>query len=257
MKKTKTLIGILGICLLFSGTVYLKNRMSDVSSEEKKVVERVLSTLTADEKEKMRALFAHLFFFEQCAYPLFGTKPMSIARLAPTEEARIGWAAWKKVALTAHSENIIIREFTHKGYECALVVNLNAAHQVYLENQDAFGKINWEALKSCLEKDGELFQELIDDHLLMGILLGYGRGNAELFCSQQEHPDQVLMQPFASSHPIFHYFSPVMPVYFGCNPHSEETAELKRRYKYDRDKIIQMARREDLFTRMLILLFSQ
>ena len=55
---------------------------------------------------------------------------------------------------------------------------------------------------------------------------------------------------------MIYYFSKIMPPSFACDPDSDETLELKIRYKREREEIVQMARRDSLFMRMLVLLSS-
>jgi hypothetical protein len=111
-----------------------------------------------------------------------------------------------------------------------------------------------DALISCLREDGPLFQELIRDHLLVGILLGYGTQNALLFSQNQKLSQAKRTALHASSwkiHPIFYIFSEVMPVSFACDPFTEETKELKKHYAIERKEILKKAKKGPIFIQML------
>lgn len=213
-------------------------------------IENALSVLTSRERSDLKSLFEHFFFFDQFSYPLFGTKPMSIGRLLPTDKARSGWEVWKKITPLFSSDKFIIRESKLNESEIVLIANLDAIESVYYENKDLFEKyMTLDELKASFKQEGPLFQELIHDHLCLGVLLGYGRRNAELFTENQS-----VLKPFCKWHPVFYYFSSIAPVYFGCDPDSEETKALKKRYDDERSSIVRQAKNEDIFVRTLALL---
>jgi hypothetical protein len=139
-----------------------------------------------------------------------------------------------------------------------LVANLDEVEKTYHANTDVFNKtfqsrMNWEDLKQCLQEETPLFQELMHNDLCLGILLGYGKRNAELYASNQKKTEnKFILQPFSKLHPIFYYFSPIMPVYFACDPESEETKTLKKRYDSERAEIISMAKKDKLLIQMLV-----
>ena len=76
----------------------LQKRPNDISQEQNVYIENALSILSQEEKKDLESMFEHFFFFDGFAYSLFGTKPMSIARLLPTPEMKMGWDAWRKIA---------------------------------------------------------------------------------------------------------------------------------------------------------------
>lgn len=263
MRKKSILITLFGICLLLFGLDLFRAVPCSISSEEKAKIERVLAVLSDEEKRGVELTFEHLFFFDQFAYPIFGSKPMSIGCLYPTDVMRRGWDAWRKIVPFFHSNNIVIRETLLNGRQFIIVVNLDQVEKEYVQNKDAFdqtfgNRMTLESLKNCLKEESPLFQELIQNDLCLGILLGYGRGNSELFSLNQTLSDdeKFSLSPFSAGHPLFYYFSPVIPVYFACDPSSEETKALKERYNLDRAAILKLARKDKLFTRMLVMLMS-
>lgn len=261
MRKGMILVTALGCCLLLFFTSIFRKDPSDISQDQKVSIERTLSALPQEERKNLEYVFEHLFFFDQFSYPLFGTKPMSIACLLPTNETRIGWEAWKKIAPLFCSKKFVIREYIFNGHRFALSANLDKVEEIYNNNIDLFsrsfnGRMTLEALKICLKEENSLFQELMRDDICLGVLLGYGRRNSELFANNKKisKEKRFPLESFSIGHPIFYYFSAVMPVYFACDPNSEETKDLKKRYKTERANIVDMAKRDKLFTRMLVVL---
>jgi|GEM_PF-5766793 len=255
MRRAKILTGCLFILLI----VALNFEPSALTKEQKNAIQKELSSLSKEENESLKELFDHHFFFSDFAYTLFGTKPMSIGRFHPTQKAKKGWEAWGKINVFFTSEKFIIRKYTCNDHEFLLVANLEKIEQIYHQNQMWFdqafkGRMTFDALILCLREDGPLFQELMDDHLLVGILLGYGAHNAELFDQNQklsEGEGAALQASSWTIHPVFYIFSELMPVSFACDPSTEETKELKKRYAKERRAILRMAKRDPLFIQML------
>jgi hypothetical protein len=263
MRKKSILITLFGICLLLFGIDLFRAEPCSISSDEKAKIDKVLSTLSDEEKIEIERVFEHLFFFDQFSYPIFGSKPMSIGCLHPIDEMECGWDAWRKIVPFFHFNNIVIRETLLHGRQFIIVANLDQVEKVYVQNKDAFhhtfgNRMTLESLKNCLKEQSPLFHELIQNDLCLGILLGYGRGNSELFSLNQtlSSEEKFPLSPFSAGHPLFYYFSPVMPVYFACDPSSDETKALKKRYNSDRAAILKLAKKDKLFTRMLVLLMS-
>lgn len=253
VRKTKILLSFGGICLVFILFSGLRGVQHAVPLEDKVYVEEACSVLSKAERKDLEVLFEHFFFFDQFSYPLFGSKPMSIGRLLPKDEFRNGWQAWKKIAPLFDSKKIVIRESMFNGHEVVLIANLDAIERAYDQNRELFeeafgGRMSLDAMKRCILEENSLFQELIKNDVCLGVLLGYGVGNARLFASEIERSS---LKPFSKGHPILYYFSSVMPVYFACDINSEETNELRSRYKAERTEIL---KKENLFTSMLVAL---
>lgn len=251
LRKSKILLLFSAICLLFLLFIRLKNSQDDVFQEDELYVEKMCSVLSKDDKKDLKAVFEHLFFFDQFSYPLFGSKPMSLGRLLPNDTFRNGWKAWKKIAPLFDSKKFVIRESMLNGYEIVLIANLDEVERVYLENRELFEEafprwMSLDTLKACIKEENSLFQELIKNDLCLGVLLGYGVRNARLFANQA---DRNQLKPFSKGHPMFYYFSSVMPVYFACDLNSDETKELKSRYNSERAMIL---KKKNLLISMLV-----
>ena len=226
---------------------------------QKAEIQKKLCSLSKTENKELQALFDHFFYFSEFAYTIFGTKPMSIARLPPTLKAKKGWEAWEKIQGRFCSKKFILRKYLCDGYEFVLVANLKEIEKVYRENQAWFNavfreKMTLDTLISCLKEESPLFQELMHNHLLVGILLGYGARNAELFShnSTLENKKKIPLESFSMRvHPIFYLFSKIMPPNFACDPSTEETRDLKNRYQQERKEILKRAKKDSLFTQML------
>ncbi len=258
-KKKKILTALPPACLFIILVISMRFEPSIITNSGETIFQKELSFLSNKEKKRVQNLFDYHFFFSDFAYTLFGSKPMSIGRLLPTKKAKIGWKAWEKINSSFGSKEFIIRKYTFNNNEFILVANLKEIERIYHQNQPRFeksfkGRMAFDALVSCLREDGPLFQELMHDHLFVGILLGYGPGNAELFSENQKISNKKKTILYASSgktHPIFYLFSEVMPVSFACDPNTDETKELKRRYTKERKAILKMAKRDVLFFQML------
>jgi hypothetical protein len=251
---------ILYICLMLCLGLFLKHifeieRRNAILNEYFKT-EQELSVLNDQERKAIEDLFNHFFFFDEFAYPLFGSKPMSIGRFFDSFEP--AWKAWEKVAPLFQSREWILTKYSFHEKEFVLIANLSLIEKVYFENKAIFDqalgeKMTIEDLKSSLKAKNELFQKVMQNDLLLGVLLGYGARNAQLFAAN----DRAHLKPFTAIHPIFYYFSKIPPPYFACDPTSAETLELKMRYREELAAIIKMNQEKPLFLRMLLLLKDQ
>ncbi len=244
------------ICLaFFLWNIFLKEP-SEISLEKSLIIQEKLSILTPEEKKDLEYLFERFFFIEHFSYPLFGSKPISIGRLLEKEPFLNGWNAWKKISSHFYSEKFVLDEYEHRGHSFVLLANLELVEKTYQENEFLFkeafnGRMSSENLKNCLKRRDDLFQELLQNDLIFGILLGYGAENAYLFARNQQ------LKPFSSLHPIFYFFSKVMPPCFACDPKSKETMELRKRYQQERSVIVKMSKKDPLLIRMLLLFMER
>lgn len=244
MKKKKILFILSLICLAFFLNEQYKSHSRTCFRKMHPEIEQALAELSKREIVALETLFWHLFYLEQFAYPLFGTKPMSIAYLPP--ELENGWEAWEKVSLHFQSNRFVIGKYDRKGHTFLCIGNLEQIEKTYTKNKDLFRDYSdFSELRQAIRMD---FSTLIENDLILGMLLGYGRTNAELFVQKAE------LKPFSQAHPIFYYFSGVTPCGFACDPNSEETIELKERYENERRNIVHIGRFEGLFNKMLVLL---
>jgi len=223
----------------------------------------VLSPLNTKEKKNLYSMFKDSYFRSEILYTLFGNKPLSITEFLPTKEYKEGWKAWKNIATNLRSTNYTLRKVDYKNprnqyvVSYILVGNNQALKQCYNANIEEFKKRNlsFTEIWRSLTEGNPPIRILLDDDFILGILLGYGKENASLFVKDQsKKQNNPRLQPFSSTHPIFYYFSPIMPPQFACDPYSNETLELKKQYLETKKNILQLYRHDDLFELMLITL---
>jgi hypothetical protein len=156
-------------------------------------------------KEDVKILeifFQDLLFQRGFAYTLFGNKPISIEyydREDPNKpelflSSAEGYKTWEKYAgLFPSREHIFLfyEDDQENLYEITLI-NKKAFHQVVTENREKFAaffgpEINSEKLLNLLIQKRCLWNTPMKDRDdLIGILLGFGRHNAELFQKRSE-----------------------------------------------------------------------
>lgn len=216
MKTARSVKISFAICLFI---FFLHNQhifSSQLTSQEKKAIEQLLSTLSPQERNDLEHIFTDLIFYHQCAYPFFGTKPMSLGALPSTDMARNGFLAWKKIAPLFSSHQFVIRDYTLNNRTFILTANLSTVEKTYIQNKDLLTAISHYPLDltefmSCLQNDTPLFQDLIHNHVMLGIFLGYGVTNAQRFPAHCQ--DRTTLSSFSTGHPLLYYFSAAMPLF--------------------------------------------
>jgi hypothetical protein len=166
------------------------------------------------DQENLKAFFRHILIEEQCAYVLFGDKPMGIGGfweihdldlaneiLDPmgfilhvcnpmSQKIQKGWHAWNRYKHFFSNGNYLIfdSKFTFfKPYHVIVMINRKEFSKKFSENKDAFKKvlgphITAEGLMQLFEQEKDNFYAVLKDRDdLLGILLGYGKENAALF----------------------------------------------------------------------------
>ena len=175
------------IYILMFCTSHLSASIQSISREDVKVLE---------------FFFQNLLFQRGFAYTLFGNKPMSTEyydREDPNKPQLLlssaeGYKMWEKYAhLFPSREHIFLfyEDIQENIYEITLI-NKRAFHQVVAENEEKFAaffgpEINSEKLLNLLIQKRSLWNTPMKDRDdLIGILLGFGRHNAELFQKRSE-----------------------------------------------------------------------
>lgn len=249
------------ICLVLFLQFTNKRGKSSLSQEEKKHIDRIMSTLSEKERKYMREFFdSDLFHMEPFAYTLFGSKPISVAFKPSIKRTKRGWEAWKKIAPYFNSKKFAIQEYQLRGDPFIFVANLEEVEKVFYQNHKLFEKelrrhLSFEMIKQAIIDQNELFQKIMDNHLLLGILFGFGTRNAQIFTENQKLPEekQFPLAAFTSKNLFLFFYitSKVLPPGFACDPNSQETKELRASYKTERRKIKKLAKGDGLFINML------
>ncbi|NGX47444.1 MAG: hypothetical protein K1000chlam3_00818 [Chlamydiae bacterium] len=177
-----------------------------------------LDSLSQEEQQELKGLFHYLFAENELGYTLLGDKPVSFCFL-PTglphiatrdhvfkiyqrgkRSFRKGVAVWKKLKIRNFYENyFLIIDEENQIPVFALLINKRSFIEEFNKNIDVFKEnygpdITAESFFKDLIKIP--FSEFFHQHLLLGILLGYGRHNAALFQRREELFSPSFRIPF-------------------------------------------------------------
>jgi hypothetical protein len=169
-----------------------------------------LDTLTWEEQNDLKIFFHELFAENELGYTLFGDKPMSFcfpstSVVSFSTKERIfkiykkgnipifnSLSAWNHLKKLTESENFVFISNDKNGFPdsvflinkpqfiSALNENIGILKKEYGRNATA------ELFLNDLINDKIKIEELLQKHALFGILLGYGRHNAELFQRRED-----------------------------------------------------------------------
>lgn len=240
------------------------------------VVRSKLALIPPDEKAELEYLFRHLMFHSHFAYVLFGDKPMSFDDFIRAEHVwkhfmhdftsferalelckfQRGWAIWEKYRyLFPHKNFILIQQKAPNSPERTTIFFIHRENflRMISEHNKDFGDIlgqdfNPEEILSCFYSTEDTMDKKLKRHpVLLGILLGYGSGNAWNYYNLNKlrskvRKDPSLYKEFIMTQEKFIPFSvpnadlecPIYLPMFLCDPKSKETLCLKRKYKAQR-----------------------
>lgn len=155
--------------------------------------------IAEEDRVVLEAFFRDLLFSEGFAFTLFGDKPISVNEY-DTDNSELfsksaaGYQTWSKYAQLLPESNYLFLFYENqmKGFFEITLINKRAVRKVFAQNKDKFlnvfgPKISSEELISLIVEKGSLWNTAIKDREdVIGILLGYGRINAELFQKRSE-----------------------------------------------------------------------
>lgn len=178
-------------------------------------IPKILNTLPRDDRDALEWFF-HDLSHSGCSYVLFGNKPMGISsfpEIAPNssqndpvnnlrflssrfcvQNLKIyrGLEVWNKYKQLFPSSKFILLENHDAEWVTMVMINKHNFLNKVKENIDIFKEVLGAhvtpsiILDSCV-KSGDLIKDVLKDNdALLGILLGYGRHNAELFSRRTE-----------------------------------------------------------------------
>lgn len=176
-------------------------------------------SVALDECREFRDFVHYLFAQNELGYTLFGDKPLSfcflptgLPHIAVRDHAfklyrrgersfRRGWSIWKKLQIPEDNYCLIVHEENQHPI-LAILINKRAVREVFLKNVDSFFKyydpdVTEQSLLEDLTKKETFYQTLFHEHRILGILLGYGKHNAELFHRRLELSRPTITIPFA------------------------------------------------------------
>jgi hypothetical protein len=256
--RLKFLFGVIfSILLCIIAIKYFNKNYINLSADEKMTIRSVLSKLTVEEQGNLREIADYMFLLTAIPHTLFGSKPVSFTMIPPMERHQKGRITWNSISHHFTSKKYIAREIEEDGRLFFLIANLREVQRVYIENQTFFEQegLTFKEIKSAFIQGGKKLEKLLENTLYLGIFLGFGKNNSELFVKNSILPDEekIPLHAFAKPHVwYYYYFSPILPVFFACDPTTEETIALKERYSRDRKSISKLYRNSDLFDLMLL-----
>ena len=199
--RTTALFLLITVALCF-GTSFINSFHKPID------VAKVLEALPQEDRESLEWLFRD---FWDSSYVLFGSKPMSICcmekidpynpqisevsdvmssigRLHLSNLARVkGWEVWKKYRHLFPSSKFVFFENHNAKKPLIILINKQSFLKKIQENVDYFREMlltditAQKIFDDCLKSD-DMFGHVLKNHDgLIGILLGYGKHNAQLF----------------------------------------------------------------------------
>ena len=228
--KKKTLWVISLFLIICAGIViYKKSKYDLVTRKELLSARQKIATLTEEEKTLLTGFFDE-FLFSSCAYPLIKSKPMGLFSFYKEDPKLAFWKQYQD-SLSIEDYNFIYYppKFS-KDFTFAIIVCIDLCKQCIESHLDIFNTAlsanfsSEEIYNIVVDSQHERFYDIHYNDLLLGILLGYGKNNANLYAQKQRDK----LSSFTKEIPIF---SPkwCLP-FFVCDQSTEETKLLKNRY---------------------------
>ncbi len=254
-----------------------------ISYAQSPISEKLKMIPTQDIEPLKRALF-ELMNKDHLIYTLFDVKPVSFSghfTVTPLGNFLCGcnkdglfcknWETWKKYKDSFPiSRYVLFEENSPENIKSIVLINKQLFIDVVQMHLEIFKEhlgqdITPTGLLKAIEQKESLFSVIKHNSLLLGILLGYGKHNAELFYQREKVrqfinnknlprvPYQIAKpaKPFSSLKEeldFYHsklkpfgdyHYSPLIvdPVHFVADHQNSETIELKERYKKARARL--------------------
>ena len=189
-------------------------------------IKMILKTIPNDHRENIENLFLQLCINSSAAYTLFGPKPMSnegytddVWVMTPLElhfpsETLVfkhGWDSWTRYRDLFPSQKFSLKRIPfrdHPSYWHIFLVNKSATLTVLKRHIETFNEVldsdySAEDLWAKMDGSDSFFQSIVEHTELLGILLGYGRANAEAFTRRAEicfYLSRYSTPPFQLNH---------------------------------------------------------
>ncbi len=185
--------------VIFFCTILFTSPQDGFALLPKERAKQVISTIPMKDREILDKFFRNLCFFYEFAYTLFGDKPISIEFFDLDKEELFhtsaeGYMIWSKYANLFPSQKHIFLFYENKeqGY-CEITLINKDSFRITTQNHlmkfaEVFGQeISPDKLLELIVEKRSLHNTPIGDRAdLIGILLGYGKNNAELFQKRNE-----------------------------------------------------------------------
>lgn len=234
--------------------------------------------LTDADVEAFQPALDHLFKFESLSYTLFSSKPLSFAQISKASHIKIqdiwqtlspdnsfhrvhsGLYYWKKWIAERQIIQFQLIEKSLDRFLTIILINKQEFRRAFDENRELFHKILGTEISADLLMDeiasekNTLRSALKNDDRLLGILLGYGRRNAEAFFERNKfwnasnnllrYDDLGFDKQLQPSYGQFSWLYYIQPVQFAGLMHDPETVELIRGYNQASSRISQKFQNE-------------
>jgi hypothetical protein len=174
----------------------------------------LIEAIPLENRTPLERFFQSLMYGFEFGYTLFGSKPVSVAVSYPpgelSEEYAIlkkGSEIWDHCQSQFSCDHFILKTCTLKNRElCITIINKSALLQVISENLEIFQlffeKSSPEAISKQICDSNESIFDMKSPHMqsMVGILLGFGKGNALNF---QRKIEVIQELNTGISHPFF------------------------------------------------------
>lgn len=216
-------------------------------------IEQIIDKLSCQDREDLEKLFCYFIHQDHFAYTLFGDKPVSISgnfNMTPWEnileihdsgEVMLKqWHVWEKYFNQFTFKNFILYKEVNELTFKIILINKKFFLKTIEENTDIFEniigkKIQPEIFLKDIEQHKVSFHESIcNSEFLLGLLLGYGKHNALLFCQRGKIATYSCLKPFGD----YNYSLIRMdPVHFMADYNHSNTKILQKKYEKQRENI--------------------
>jgi len=248
-----------------------------IGNDEQVIVSSRTEIIPKKERDYLEFFFRYAFSTYPLGYVLFGDKPMAYASFTKTEclsdyqkqrnplllfahvnlvhnKFRKGFEVWKKYQHLFPSKNHLLFELKDSRLKdecCIFLINKKAFLAAVQKNLKDFKTILGDDLTPHLllekiQSTKDVFKCLKESNLLMGILFGYGRHNAELFQKRydfikrypnkrKECPYNLKLTSLSETSP-----NPLMMDLprFAADLNHPETKQLLQKYRSQRREIL-------------------
>lgn len=199
---------ILQICCILLFTSFV----SDVTICKTDDILVKIHEIPISEREKLVDFFDLLIKDFQCAYTLFGDKPCSFASYVNPAQClsseslnklnyyifEEGWLCWLHCQHLFSSENYRLRKIEppNSALKMILMINKRALINVINQHLARFQKelnldLSAEEMFRKIDSDDIFLTKVLADSARLGILLGYGEDNSDIFKKKQTLINQV------------------------------------------------------------------
>jgi hypothetical protein len=268
-------------------------------------IDDILGKLSTSDRQSLEELFHILIDEDQFGYTLFGDKPVSLSgdfTVTPYEVTLSGipsgglfwkkWDIWKNIQKDlCITKYFFIKEPAFNRPDGMMsflfLINKKAFLETVNQHIQTFRSILGQDVTSVkllekMEKEQAFMKPLKNSELLLGILLGYGKNNAQLYDRRMQlrkfitsksmpilpekkpQPSQGFssieeevnflnqqLRPFSSLDNGVPWM--ISPVQFAANPDYKETKLLKRKYACRRNEISRLYAESNDFLELIVL----